>query len=339
MKVLFCTNDQVFQPSNEPHGFYLGMGSLGHEVEVFFYRKKSFFYSNFRKRWVRWMNRRLGDKVIGGGFDLLLVHRGGYVAVETLERIRRESHCRSVCFYPDNPFGAYTPPLPFDLIAAYDLFVTKDTYFEEEFRGYGFDNVVALPHAYDPSEFEMEFTEEELAPFRADVAFIGGHHGFRERFFSGLTDEGVDFKIWGPRWARARDPWIRERVMMDRALDRIEKVRVLQASKVLINVQHGGGAMYWPDDKVFQYVGAGALMIVNHKRDMGKLFRIGEEILTYRTREELQGLLRHYLANEDERAAIARRGRERARRDHTCSVRFNQILGALRERGLPAGGG
>ena len=45
--------------------------------------------------------------------------------------------------------------------------------------------------------------------------------------------------------------------MMDRALDRIEKVRVLQASKVLINVQHGGGAMYWPDDKVFQYVGAG----------------------------------------------------------------------------------
>ena len=166
MKVLFCTNDQVFQPSNEPHGFYLGMGSLGHEVEVFFYRKKSFFYSNFRKRWVRWMNRRLGDKVIGGGFDLLLVHRGGYVAVETLERIRRESHCRSVCFYPDNPFGAYTPPLPFDLIAAYDLFVTKDTYFEEEFRVYGFDNVVALPHAYDPSEFEMEFTEEEMAPFR-----------------------------------------------------------------------------------------------------------------------------------------------------------------------------
>ena len=80
-------------------------------------------------------------------------------------------------------------------------------------------------------------------------------------------------------------------------------------------------------------------MIVNHKRDMGKLFRIGEEILTYRTREELQGLLRHYLANEDERAAIARRGRERARRDHTCSVRFNRSSAPSGSGGFPPAGG
>jgi hypothetical protein len=120
MKVLFCTNDQSFQPSNEPYGFYLGITSLGHSAEVFYYRRKSFFYSNFRKPWVRWMNNHLAEKCIGEEIDLLLVHRGGYVAAETLERIRRESGCRTACFFPDNPFGAYTPPLPFDLIAAYD---------------------------------------------------------------------------------------------------------------------------------------------------------------------------------------------------------------------------
>ena len=338
MKVLFCTNDQSFQPSNEPYGFYLGIQSLGHEVEVFYYRKKSFFYSNFRKPWVRWMNNRLAEKCVREGFDLLLVHRGGYVAEETLERIRRESPCRTVCFFPDNPFGAYTPPLPFGLIGAYDLFVTKDTYFEEEFRLYGFNNVAALPHAYDPSEFETRFTDEELAPFRADVAFIGGYHPFRERIFSGLTDEGVAFRIWGPRWAQATDPWIRERVHMQRALDRDEKLKVLQASKILINLQHGAGALYWPDDKVAQYMGAGALMIVNHKRDIGRIFELEEEILTYRSREELQGLIRHYLANEPGRAGIARRGQARARRDHTTAVRFGQILDLLRDRGLPAGG-
>jgi spore maturation protein CgeB len=337
MKVLFCTNDQSFQPSNEPYGFYLGITSLGHSAEVFYYRRKSFFYSNFRKPWVRWMNNLLAEKCIGEGIDLLLVHRGGYVAAETLERIRRESGCRTVCFFPDNPFGAYTPPLPFDLIAAYDLFITKDTYFGEEFETYGFENVVALPHAYDPSEFEARFTDEELAPFRADVAFIGGYHAFRERIFSGLTDEGVDFRIWGPRWAQATDPWIRERVHMKRALDREEKLKALQASKILINLQHGGGALYWPDDKVVQYMGAGALVIVNDRRDLGKIFERGQEILTYRNRGELQTLIREYLADEPKRLEIARRGRERARRDHTTAVRFSQILDILRERGIPAG--
>lgn len=337
MKFLFCTNDQSFQPSNEPYGFFLAIQSLGHEAEIFYYRKKSFIYSNFRKQWVRWMNRSLADKIIGERFDVLLVHRGGYIEAKTLERIRRESGCRSVCFFPDNPFGAYTPPLPFELIAAYDLFVTKDTYFEEELSLYGFDNVAALPHAYDPSEFEDEFTEEELAPFRADVAFLGGYHAFRERIFSHITDEGVDFKVWGPRWVQATDPWIRERVKMERALDRVEKLKVLRASKILINLQHGAGAIHWPDDKTFQYIGAGTLTLVNHRRDIGKIFDLGEEIVTYNSREELQALIRRYLADEPARTEIARRGQERARRDHTTATRINQILGLLRERGLPAG--
>lgn len=339
MKVLLCTNDQGFQPSNEPYGFYLGITSLGHAVDVFYYRRKSFFYSNFRKQWVRWMNRRLVEKVINGGFDLLLVHRGGYVASQTLDEIRRKSGCRSVCFFPDNPFGAYTPPLPFDLIAAFDLFVTKDTYFEEELHLYGFDNVVALPHAYDPSEFEGHFSEEEIAPFRADVAFLGGYHAFRERIFSHLTEDDVDFKIWGPRWVQATDPWIRERVKMERALDQTEKLKVLRASKILINLQHGAGAIHWPDDKTFQYIGAGALTIVNHRRDIGKIFELGKEIVTYHSREALQSLIHRYLADEPARVEIAKRGQGRARRDHTTALRFKQFLDLLQERGLPARNG
>ena len=336
MRVLLCVNHEAFLPSNEPYGFFRAVRALGHEAEVFFYRRKSFLYSNFRPAWVRWMNRTLAEKA--KGFDLLFVHRGGFIESATIERIRRESRCRSVCFFPDNPFGSSTPPLPFGLIGAYDLFVAKDTYFEEELSTYGFRNVAALPHTYDPAGLEAEFTEEELAPFRADVAFIGGHYDFRERFFSGLTDEGVDFKLWGPRWTAARDPWVRRRIVLERPITAEEKAKVLRATRILVNLQHGGGAIYWPDDKVIQYIGAGACMAVNHKRDIGHIFEIGKEILTFRTREELQALVRRYLADEPARAEIARRGRERARREHTAEVRFRQILEILKERGIPAGG-
>lgn len=41
MKILLSTPHMSFYPATEPHDFYAGIGSLGHDVEVFFYRKKS----------------------------------------------------------------------------------------------------------------------------------------------------------------------------------------------------------------------------------------------------------------------------------------------------------
>jgi hypothetical protein len=335
MRVLLCTNDQSFGPATEPRDFYEGIRSLGHEVEVFFYRRKSFLYSNFRRAWVRWMNRRLAEKA--RGFDLLLVHRGGYVEAATIERIRRESRCRSVCFFPDNPFGSSSPGLAFPLIAAYDLFAVKDTYFAEELRLAGFGNTVFLPHAYDPPTYERAFREEELSSYRADVAFIGSHYGFRETFFSGLTGEGVDFKIWGPGWERASDPWVRARVM-GRGVWEEEKLKVIQASKILLDIQNPGNSVNCCDCKTMSFIGAGAFFVTNHKKDMDLIFRTGEEIVTYRSREELQAIIRRYLADDGARAAVSRRGQERARRDHAASVRFRQMLEILKARGIPAGG-
>jgi hypothetical protein len=333
MKILFCTNDSSFQPTAEPYGYFESLRELDHSAEVFYYRKKSFFYSNFRRQWVSWMNRQLVEKCVRESFDLLVVHRGGYVAAEAIQQIRRESECRCVCIFPDNPFGSYTPPLSFDLIAAYDVFFTKDAYFEEEFGMYGAGNVVALPHAYGRPDFDADYTEEELAPYRADVAFFGSHHGFREPFFSGLTDKGVEFKIWGPRWEAAKDPWIVRRVM-GRGVYGEEKAKVLRATKIVINIQHGGGAVFWPDDRTFQIAGSGALAIVNDKKGIEDVFEAGREILTYTTKEELRELIRKYLADDEARLEIARRGQERARRDHTTTVRFGQILGILKERGI-----
>ncbi len=73
---------------------------------------------------------------------------------------------------------------------------------------------------------------------------------------------------------------------------------------------------------------------MNDKKGIGDVFEAGREILTYTTKEELGELIRKYLADDAARLEIARRGQERARRDHTTTVRFGQILGILKERGI-----
>ncbi|OGL68594.1 MAG: hypothetical protein A3J27_12230 [Candidatus Tectomicrobia bacterium RIFCSPLOWO2_12_FULL_69_37] len=338
MKVLYCAPHDYFAPgASESYDYFNSIRSLGHEVEPFFYRRKSFFYSNFRGAWIRRMNRRLLERA--RAFDLLFVFRGGYVEADTLERIRGGGRCRAVCFLGDNPYGAGNPPVEFQKIGAYDLFVVKDTYFRDELALFGFDNVVFMPHSYDPEFYEKPIPEEELAPYAADVTFIGGHYGYRERFFSRLTDDGVRLRLWGPRWDQARDPWIRERVGASRGVYGEEKLKIARAGKIFLSLINGGNSVRCPDDKPVIYSGAGAFVMTNHKPDMELVFTPGEEIVTFRSREELQGLIRRYLADGEARAAIARRARERARREHTAAARFRQILETLAQRGVPAGGG
>ncbi len=336
MRVLYCVPHDYFERgASESYDYFSGIQSLGHEVEPFFYRRKCFFYSNFRDAWIRRMNKRLLER--SREFDMLLVFRGGYIEADTIERIGRGGRCRTVCFLGDNPYGAGNPPVDFRKIGAFDLFVVKDTYFRDELRLFGFDNVVFLPHCYDPGFYEMPIPDPELAPYAADVTFIGGHYGYRERFFSRLTDDCVRFRIWGPRWDQARDPWIRERVGASRGVYGEEKLKIARAGKIFLSLINGGNSVRCPDDKPVIYAGAGAFVMTNHKPDMELVFTPGEEIVTFRSREELQALIRRYLADEEARREIARRGQARARQDHTAAVRFQQILAILKERGLRAG--
>ncbi|MEE8110419.1 MAG: glycosyltransferase, partial [bacterium] len=73
-------------------------------------------------------------------------------------------------------------------------------------------------------------------------------------------------------------------------------------------------------------VGTGGFLLVNHKEGIGDFFEPGEEIATFRDREELQRLIRHYLSRPDVTAEMARRALERARREHTHVRRVRTLL-------------
>ena len=328
MKVLYCAPEEYFEPgASESYDYYNGIRSLGHEVVPFFYRTHSFFYKNFRRRWIPWMNRQLVRKAID--FDVLFVFRGGYIFPETILEIKRKSNCRIICFYGDNPYGSKQDPIDFKKVAAFDLFITKDTYFRDELSLFGFNNVVFMPHSYDPSFYGQSLTVEELSPYRSDVVFIGGHYGYREEFFSGLTQDHVDFKIWGPRWNTSKDPSVLSKVVSSEGVFGLKKLKIAKATKIFINLINGGNSVRCPDDKPIIYSGAEVFVLSNHKPDMDLVLETGKEIATFKNRDELKGLIKFYLENEDERKKIASRAKERVLRDHTSAVRFEKAIALL----------
>ncbi|MFZ3059420.1 MAG: glycosyltransferase [Candidatus Methanoperedens sp.] len=73
----------------------------------------------------------------------------------------------------------------------------------------------------------------------------------------------------------------------------------------------------------------GGFVLAEYANGMEKMFKIGEEIDTFHTKDELLDKIKFYLANESEREKIAKKGHERAIRDYDTSEGFLKVFDAI----------
>jgi spore maturation protein CgeB len=83
----------------------------------------------------------------------------------------------------------------------------------------------------------------------------------------------------------------------------------------------------------FEVPGCGGFLLTEPAEELEGCYRDGREVAVFRGLRGLVESARHYLDAEEERAAIARAGRERTLREHTYVHRFTDIFVAV---GLPA---
>lgn len=88
------------------------------------------------------------------------------------------------------------------------------------------------------------------------------------------------------------------------------------------------------NQRVFDVPAAGAFLLTDEKPGLEELFSIGEEIITYRTMDELREKVAYYLAHDSERKEIADNARRRVMASHTYIDRANRIIDVLRGKGL-----
>jgi len=81
--------------------------------------------------------------------------------------------------------------------------------------------------------------------------------------------------------------------------------------------------------RLFEVTGAGRFLITERFDNLSDYFEPGLEVETFSDREELVDKIRYYLAHPDQLEAIARRGKERCRRDYAMEWRaahFDRIV-------------
>lgn len=99
----------------------------------------------------------------------------------------------------------------------------------------------------------------------------------------------------------------------------------LAASKVSLNVHIDTAGRYAGNMRLYEATGVGSCLLTDWKENLGDLFELDREIVTFRTIEEAKEKAAWLLAHEAERQEIARRGQRRTLADYSVGTEIERI--------------
>jgi spore maturation protein CgeB len=247
-----------------------------------------------------------------------------YLLPETLRRLKREHGCPLVL--NEQHLQIFRSHQAASL-ALYDHVFTQDSALVRILRAASATRAISLlGPACDPGEHRpLALGPPEREALGADVAYVGWGYPNRLRLFEQLLD--FDFRLWGIGWEAS--PALRPRHDPE-PVHGLKKTKIYNASRVLLNLQSTQYQVDGVTCRPFEVAACGSFCLSEPKKDLGRFFRIGEEVAVFDGPEDLRTKLEYYLHHDRERLEIAARGRARVVREHTYEHRVREMLDVLR---------
>lgn len=167
-------------------------------------------------------------------------------------------------------------------------------------------------HAYDPA-FHKPLAEVPDGMARHDVVFVGT--GFRERIelLSRVDWTGIDLGLYGTWKNLGSRAALRKYVRGDIVPNEVT-AQLYAASKIGLNLHRaragwtGAGEPVQAESmnpRCYELAATGTMFTTDARAEVGEVF--GDAVPTFSDARELQEIIRHYLAHEDERRRLAAR--------------------------------
>ena len=106
--------------------------------------------------------------------------------------------------------------------------------------------------------------------------------------------------------------------------------RILKNSRIALNIGIDLAKEETGNMRMLEATGLGTFLLTEHRANIRNYFEPGVECETFASSGELEEKVRYYLAQADEREAIARRGQARCRRDFPMSRSVRQLADLIR---------
>jgi spore maturation protein CgeB len=275
---------------------------LGHEVRHFESWDRS-RYRDFAE-----LNQRLLEAVEQFRPEVMLtVHMGYELWLETLEIIRARGDVATISWAADDSWK-YREVSRF-VGPAYHAMTTTYDHVVPQYHRDGINHVLLTQWGVS-----SEWLAEPLpaSQCRFQVSFVGAAHGDRRKLVDRLRSAGIEVSCFGHGWPEGAV-----------AMDMIP--RIMRESVISLNFANSKGQNQIKA-RAFEVPGAGGLLLTEYAAGIERFYVPGKEIEVFHDYDELVEKIRHYLAHQDERDAVALAGFDRSRREHTYEQRMQCVL-------------
>jgi len=215
-----------------------------------------------------------------------------------------------------------------EIATSYDhIFTLQDGSFHDALRSQGVRDCYYLPQACFPDIHRpLDCVEKD---YQADVSFMGAAYHNRVQSFPRLLD--LDFKIWGEGW-NLETPLGGQVQNSNKRVSTEETVKIYNAAKINLNL-HSSTYHYginpegdFINPRTFEISACRGFQLVDNRKDLSRMFRVGEEIIAFDTLDQMRDQIEFYLANPGERSVISLKSYQRVLKEHTMEHRMQELL-------------
>ncbi len=248
-------------------------------------------------------------------YDILFIEKGLSIRPGTLKKVKKnQPHIKIVSYSLDDIKVRTSNSWYYKKsLHLYDFLFTMNKWNVEELKAKGVKNVFHFNNAFSTHvHHPVMVTEQERENYGADVTFVGTYEKQRVGLIRYLADHDIIVKIWG--WSRTAEsskmvhPKI---ILINRHVYDDEYAKVICSSKInlcfLRKVNRDTQTT-----RTFEIPAMGGFMLAERTADHLKLFEEGKEASFFDSKEELLEMVRYYLKHDEERKAVAAKGRIRS---------------------------
>ena len=314
---------------------YMNLVKLGHEVRFYGYKERLGKFANpirmaiTRSKLIRdlanvfWLNRINNEiKRIAETFypDLVLSIKGEAVKPKTIEWIREELGAKTALWYPDDP--RFFNSLVKYIAPSYDHVFTASEKAIDMYKDIGCEKVHFLPFACEPTVHrKLNLSDGISKTNNLDVVFVGTYTRRRARLIKALEKAGIKVKVYGPYWRY----FMRSNNVRD-GIYGPEMVKVFNSAKIVLNIHVEDDLPYKVNMRTFEATGCGSFLLTDYAYGIEKLFKVGEELVSYNDADELVELVKYYLEDKEERMTISEKAQKKTYYRHTYGQRIVHLL-------------
>jgi hypothetical protein len=276
------------------------------------------------------LNRALIESALEFKPDVVWIDRGLFIYPSTIKSIKSKLDSILIhCNHDDFRYRFYKNSQYDKCIPLYDAHLVTRPVNVEELYEKGAKYVEKIWFSFEPTVHRpLKLNQNEVQLYSTDVTFIGRFEPGRENILYTLFENGLDIKVWGPRWERCKIPKQYQKFFLKRPLFGDAYCKAIYNSKISL-----GFLSNWMRDqhtcRSIEIPACQGFLLAERTEEHQALFEEGKEAIFYASKEELTDKARYYVERDYERLKIAEAGFVRCHKsgyDHLSRAKHHLAL-------------